>query len=174
MWIVFTRHVVVIYATYKIYFLVFAKFSCDHKLPKSNQVFKPLWVYIEAFLKILYSPHIHTYSQFQDYYYTSSSITFKYSSYIICLHVFIAVAYYWYISIAFNSGLALHKKWSFPLRISSVNETRSDLVTFTEDILNGQLHFLYSVRCNKLVSSFLLLRFIFCNVNYTPTQLYLY
>ena len=35
------------------------------------------------------------------------------------------------------------KKWSFPLRISSVNVT-SDLVTFTEEILNGKLHFLCS------------------------------
>ena len=44
---------------------------------------------------------------------------------------------------------SLHKKWSFPLRISSVNVTKSevpaDLVTFTEEILHGKLHFLYSV-----------------------------
>ena len=37
------------------------------------------------------------------------------------------------------------KKWSFPLRISSVNVTKSaetaDLVTFTEEILNGKLHY---------------------------------
>ena len=37
------------------------------------------------------------------------------------------------------------KKWSFPLRISSVQGTRSarnsDLVTFTDEILNGKLHF---------------------------------
>ena len=33
-----------------------------------------------------------------------------------------------------------HKKWSFPLRISSVNT--ADLVTFTEEILNGKLYFL--------------------------------
>ena len=41
---------------------------------------------------------------------------------------------------------ALHKKWSFPLRISSVNVTKSqetaDLVTFTEEILDGKVHFL--------------------------------
>ena len=37
----------------------------------------------------------------------------------------------------------LHKKWSFPLRISSVN---ADLVTFTEEILNGKLYFLCSAR----------------------------
>ena len=35
--------------------------------------------------------------------------------------------------------VSLHKKWSFPLRISSVN-----FVTFTEEILNRKLHFLYS------------------------------
>ena len=41
----------------------------------------------------------------------------------------------------------LHKKWSFSLRIYSVNlniSARSaDLVTFTEEILNWKLHFLY-------------------------------
>ena len=54
--------------------------------------------------------------------------------------------------------MSLHKKWSFPLRIPSVNVTKSevswhsfmaqftaDLVTFTEEILDGKLHFLYSV-----------------------------
>ena len=45
--------------------------------------------------------------------------------------------------------VALHKKWSFPLRISSVNVTKSaetaDLVTFTEEMINGTLHFLCSV-----------------------------
>ena len=38
-----------------------------------------------------------------------------------------------------------HKKRSFPLRISSVNAT-AGLVTFTEEILNGKLHFLCSVQ----------------------------
>ena len=42
----------------------------------------------------------------------------------------------------------LHKKSSFPLRISSVNVTKpqfpADLVTFTEEILNGKLQFLCS------------------------------
>ena len=40
------------------------------------------------------------------------------------------------------------QKWSFPLRISSVNVTKpkktADLVIFTEQILSGKLHFLYS------------------------------
>ena len=41
------------------------------------------------------------------------------------------------------------EKWSLPLRISSVNVNRklqktADLVTFTEEILNGKLHFLCS------------------------------
>ena len=40
----------------------------------------------------------------------------------------------------------LHKKWSFPLRISSVNVTKfTDLVTFTEETFNGKLQFLCSV-----------------------------
>ena len=47
--------------------------------------------------------------------------------------------------------LTLNKKWSFPLRISSVNVTKSagngqDLVTFTEEIRNGKLYFLCSVK----------------------------
>ena len=46
--------------------------------------------------------------------------------------------------------LSLHIKWSFPLRISSVNVIKSaDLVTFTEEILNGKLHFSCSV-CKNL------------------------
>ena len=43
--------------------------------------------------------------------------------------------------------LILHKK-SFSLKISSVNvslQETADLVTFTEEILNGKLHFLRSV-----------------------------
>ena len=39
---------------------------------------------------------------------------------------------------------ALHKKWKFSLRISSVNEFPADLVTFTDEILNWKLHFLCS------------------------------
>ena len=38
----------------------------------------------------------------------------------------------------------LHKKCSFPLRISSVNVTKSAGVTFTEEILKGKLRFLSS------------------------------
>ena len=40
-----------------------------------------------------------------------------------------------------NDFHALHKKWSFPLRISSVNVTKSAV---TEEILNGKLRFLCS------------------------------
>ena len=36
-------------------------------------------------------------------------------------------------------SLSQHKKWSFPLT--------ADLVTFTEEIFNGKLHFLRSVSC---------------------------
>ena len=46
-----------------------------------------------------------------------------------------------------------HKKWSFPQKISS------DLVTFTEGILNGKLHFLFSNRCDFFKSSFFVVNF---------------
>ena len=42
---------------------------------------------------------------------------------------------------------SLHKKWSFPLRVSSVRpdpQETADLVTCTEENLNGKLHFLWS------------------------------
>ena len=49
------------------------------------------------------------------------------------------------------SQYSLHKKWSLPLRISSVNVTKSagncGFSTFTEEILNGKLQFLCSDRC---------------------------
>ena len=34
----------------------------------------------------------------------------------------------------------MHKKWSFPLKVSSVNVTESAVSTFTEEILNRKLH----------------------------------
>ena len=48
-----------------------------------------------------------------------------------------------------NYYFALHKKWSFPLRISSVNVTKSAVswgfsLAFTEVIRNGKLRFLCS------------------------------
>ena len=46
-----------------------------------------------------------------------------------------------------NDTQTLYKKWSFPLRISSVNVNKSvisPLVTFTEEILNRKLHSLCS------------------------------
>ena len=42
---------------------------------------------------------------------------------------------------------SLHKKWSFPLRISSVP---ADLATFTEEIINVKLHFLCSELGGKM------------------------
>ena len=58
---------------------------------------------------------------------------------------------------------ALHKKWSFPLRISSVNvpstQFPADLVTFTEEMFNGKLHFLCSVSSNSLKVS------VLCDMN---------
>ena len=48
----------------------------------------------------------------------------------------------------------LYKKYSFPLRISSVNVTKSagNLVTFTEEILNGKPRFLCSETLDKVLS----------------------
>ena len=47
----------------------------------------------------------------------------------------------------------VHKKSSCPLRISSVNgadrQETADLITFTEEILNGKLHFLCGVSSLK-------------------------
>ena len=56
----------------------------------------------------------------------------------------------------------LHKKSSFSLRISPVNVTKSagksDLVTFTGEILNGKLHFL----CSDILT-------INCHLRYFPS-----
>ena len=38
------------------------------------------------------------------------------------------------------------KKWSFLLRISSINVTKADLVTLPDEIFNGKFHFLCSDR----------------------------
>ena len=44
-----------------------------------------------------------------------------------------------------NTVHTAQKKWSFQLRISSVNvQFPADLVTFTEEIINGKFHFLCS------------------------------
>ena len=44
----------------------------------------------------------------------------------------------------------LHKKWSFPFRISLVNVSKSaettTLVKFTEEIFNGKLYYLCTMR----------------------------
>ena len=51
----------------------------------------------------------------------------------------------------------LHKKWSFPLRIPSIKMAKpafpADLVTYTEEILNGKLHFLRSLMIIMLSSN---------------------
>ena len=65
--------------------------------------------------------------------------------------------------------LALHKKWSFPLRISSANV--KDFFTFTEEVLIGKLHFLCSVKRikksikeSKCKDQFPSVYFVTCNV----------
>ena len=58
----------------------------------------------------------------------------------------------------------LHKKWSFPWGNSSENvgpnpQETADLVTFTEEILNGKIHFLggdsnswlYTIGCKFII-----------------------
>ena len=53
------------------------------------------------------------------------------------------------------------QKWRFPLRISSVNMTKSggsaDLVTFTEDILSGKLHYFFLCSVNPCGPYFLVI-----------------
>ena len=55
----------------------------------------------------------------------------------------------------------LHKKWSFPLRISSENVT-ADLVTFTEEILNRKLYLLCSERLVVTIWERKIIKIIFC------------
>ena len=64
-----------------------------------------------------------------------------------------------------SAKYTLHKKLSFPLRICSVNVAKSqfpaDLVTCTEEILNGKLHFCAVIIIifkmdNKVVLSYVL------------------
>ena len=58
-------------------------------------------------------------------------------------------SHFYIVSLIINSKgmdlFTLHKKRSFPLRISSVNVT-ADLVTSIEEILNGKRQFLCSVQ----------------------------
>ena len=50
----------------------------------------------------------------------------------------------WQIHTCSNSTIYTAQKGSFPLRISSVNVTKSAVSTFTEEILNGKPEFLCS------------------------------
>ena len=59
----------------------------------------------------------------------------------------------------------LHKKWSVPLQTSSVNRINADLVTFTEEIDNGKLHFLFSEESFDLKPDWGLLRKLFYFIN---------
>ena len=54
----------------------------------------------------------------------------------------------------------LHKKWSFPLRISSVNATK-----FTEEILKKELHFLCS-ETYETITCFMRIFFWFIGVQH--------
>ena len=50
-----------------------------------------------------------------------------------------------------SNDSSLNKKWSFPLRISSVNVTKSALILFIEEICNGTLHFVCIACVNQLI-----------------------
>ena len=66
-----------------------------------------------------------------------------------------SIKLFWYLyGLRGQSYLTLHKKWSFPLRISSVIVIKfpADLVTFTEETLNGKLYFLWSVKSEPAIS----------------------
>ena len=75
---------------------------------------------------------------------------------------------YWYLRLLFRSKILLNTKWNFPLRISSVKVIKNpqfpaDLVTFTEEILNGKLHFLSSESFSLIFPYFLSL-FTICRL----------
>ena len=55
-----------------------------------------------------------------------------------------------HLKMRFFTSFHCTKKWSFRSRISSVNVTKSGLVTFTPEILNGKLHFLCTVWYNMI------------------------
>ena len=81
-----------------------------------------------------------------------SSIYFLWFNLVFCLNPFFiaSVIDLLHLPTSFLAGLTSRtdpaQKWSFPSRISSVNVTKSaDLVTFTEENLNGKPHFLCRV-----------------------------
>ena len=80
----------------------------------------------------------------------------KYKLFTDCIHSNNAV---FQLTTQDTCTLTLHKKPSFPLRISSVNMTNSqfpaDLVTFIEEILNGKLHFLCNVMGHLAIKKYI-------------------
>ena len=79
-----------------------------------------------------------------------------------------------------GAWLSLHKKWRFPLRISSVNVTKSAvscyLVTFTVELLNGKFDFCFlcsgCIYCYYLMIKLLLKRET-CNNKKAPATIVL-
>ena len=69
-------------------------------------------------------------------------------------------------SVQFRSLMTLHKKWSFPLRISSVN-----VAIFIGEIFHGKLHFLCGVIINKILKTVVVISnyLQFVNVIYRDT-----
>ena len=72
--------------------------------------------------------------------------------YILCLNEMLTIITFPHFSCQLDIRVfALHKKWSFPLRISSVNVTKSpgSVTIFghiSEEVVNGKLHFVCSVQ----------------------------
>ena len=77
------------------------------------------------------------------------TVAFVFSNYSTFCHTFGTIP-----KITFKvRKITLHRKWSFPLQISSANVTKSAVVTFTEEICNGKLHFWGVVIILKLYNS---------------------
>ena len=78
-------------------------------------------------------------------------IAFVLTFVLTCFYVFYVSLIVWMASSKLHSILL--KKWSFPLRISSVNVdlVTAYLVRFTEEILHGKLHFLYCAMISRLI-----------------------
>ena len=83
------------------------------------------------------------------------------------LLLFINVLNWYWLFLGNSVKSNLYKKWSFPLRISSVNVTKSSGncgYTFTEEILNGKLaKFLVFPLVSFVINSYLFICFCICS-----------
>ena len=93
---------------------------------------------------------------------------------------YVSIGWYKYQVLSTNGLLitkhSLHKKWGFPLRISSVNVTRSAVSWvfghITEEILNGKLHFLCSDFgfCQRHIKSKVFNKWLHCHISIKKQQ----